>query len=120
MPREEHLFKTEVGADEEDAVAVEAVVAKVGGQEIERAGPKYPGGGATEEEEGVEGVTSNGKGRRAAQNLPGEGVPSVRMRQLAIPPPQPGTFALAYQSSKTRTARHLHISGGGSSPSHYH
>ena len=71
-----------------------------------------------EEKEGVEGVTLGGKGWRAAQNLPGEGVPSVRMRELAVPPPPSGAFALANQSSKTRTARFCFPSLGVSAPSH--
>ena len=44
-PREEDFFKIEAGAEEEDAVAVEAVVANVGAQDIERAGKQNPGQG---------------------------------------------------------------------------
>ena len=44
-------MKIEVVAEAENAVVVETVIAKEGAQEIEGAGPKYPGGGASEEEE---------------------------------------------------------------------
>ena len=35
----------------------------------------------------------------------------LRMRELDVPHPPLGAFALVYQSSKTRVARTWHISG---------
>ena len=118
MPREEDFFKIEVGAKEQYAVVVEAVVAKAGAKDIERAGPKYPGGEATEKEDGVEGVTSGGKGRRAAQNLPGRACPRSECGNSHFLPLR--QVHLLWCTNRHRRARPgTCTSTGGSSPSHY-
>ena len=88
-PLEEGILRIEAGSEVEEDVDVGVADAKVGAQEIVRAGPKSPGGSAVDEEEG----------------------PSLRMRELEVPAPPQGAFALVYQSSKTRVARDWHISG---------
>ena len=76
------FLRMEAGPEEEDVAEGAIAGVRDAAQETERCGPWSPGGGAVEEAEG----------------------PSLRMRELEVPPPPSRAFALLCQSSKTRVA----------------